>query len=484
MMLVEDIETMLKEYILAAFQDESGDVDRTALDAAVEEVTQTNSKLRGPFRQALHQYLQSDGDTGAQIDSQRAEEAFSQHLNPKQSPKPFERLTLNEYIELFLSKNRWDRYKSVFDLDPNSCRKLLGAVRDIRNELAHFRAEITPHKREQLRFCKEWLARHQDEVAKAFARPAEEVAPSVTGAAEGDGLPGTKGVNVIGEVLTEIYKAIRLGKFDSDELPVQLAEPSDSRESRYAPLALYLQSLPIEQDKIEMTFEEIELLIGGHLPKYSRIHRSWWANNSSSHVQSQQWLGAGWRVSAVNMPGERVTFTRIREREQAYIEFYSSLLSELRDLGGIPVRTNSADGSSWVVVTRLAPEGEAQLSIVGFSFARGGRFRVEIYIDQGDKDANKRIFDDLFRQREAIESEIGEELSWERLDQRRASRVAAYRPGSITDSAEALAELRAWGTATIIKFYKVFRPLILQVATVGEAAGDREERERIVGHTG
>jgi CBS domain-containing protein len=484
MMLVEDIETMLKEYILAAFQDDSGDADRAALEAAVEEVTQTNSKMRGPFQQALHQYLQSGGDAGARVDNQRAEEVFAQYLNPKQPVKPFERLSLNEYIELFLSRSRWDRYKSVFHLDAGACRKLLVPVRDIRNELAHFRAEITPYKREQLRFCKEWLARHQDEVTKAFARPSKEVAPPTASAGERDGFSGTKGMKVIGDVVTDIYKAIRLGKFDSDELPVQLAEPADSRESRYAPLALYLQSQPSEQDKVEMTFEEIELLIGGHLPKYARVHRSWWANNSSSHVQSMQWLGAGWRVSSVNMSSERVTFTRIKEREHTYIEFYSSLLSELRDLGGIPVRASGADGSSWVVVTRLAPEGEAQLSIVGFSFARGGRFRVELYIDQGDKDANKRIFDDLFRQREPIESEIGEDLSWERLDQRRASRIAAYRPGAITDGAEVLAELRAWGATTIVKFYEVFKPLISRVATGGgEAAGGREGIERVAGQT-
>lgn len=470
MMLVEDIETMLKEYILAAFQDDSGDVDRPALDAAVEEVTRGNSRVRGPFLRALQQYLQSEGGADAQINNQRAEEVLSQHLNQKRPAKPFERLSLNEYIELFLSKNRWDKYKSVFQLDPNACRKLLGPVRDIRNELAHFRAEITPHKREQLRFCKDWLARHQDEVAKAFARPTEEVTPPTVVVGEGDGPTDAKRSGVFRIEVEEIFKAISLEKAGSEELPVQLAESPDSRESRYAPLALFLQSLPAERDKVDMTFEQIEQLIGGDLPKISRTHRSWWANDAKSHVQSLQWLGAGWRVSSVNMSRERVTFTRIREREHAYIEFYSALLSELRALGGIPVRANSPDGSSWVVVTRLCPEGEAQFSIVGFSFARGGRFRVELYIDQGHREANKRIFDDLLRQREAIESGIGEDLSWERLDQRRASRIAAYRPGSITDSTETLAELRSWGVATIVKFYKVFKPLLLQPAVNGGAA--------------
>jgi hypothetical protein len=185
------------------------------------------------------------------------------------------------------------------------------------------------------------------------------------------------------------------------------------------------------------------------------------------------------------MSSERVTFTSIKEREQAYIEFYSSLLSELRSLGGMPVRTNSADGRGWIVVARLAPEGEAQLSIVGFSFARGGRFRVELYIDQGDKETNKRIFDELRLRREEVESEIEEVLSWERLDARRASRVAAYRPGTITDGAEALAELRAWAAATIVKFYKVFKPLISQMASgAGEATDSGEKIERSAGQAG
>jgi hypothetical protein len=335
-----------------------------------------------------------------------------------------------------------------------------------------------------LRFCKEWLARHQDEVAKAFARGTEESTSSVTSTGGAEGIPGSKGYKENKDIINKFLNLLRTGDSGSEEVPVQLAEPTDSRESRYAPLALYLQSQPTEQDKVEMTFEEIELLIGGGLPKYARIHRSWWANNSSSHVQSLQWLGAGWRVSAVSMTSERVTFTRIKEREQAYIEFYSALLSELRDLGGIPVRTNSADGTSWVVVTRLAPEGEAQLSIVGFSFARGGAFRVELYIDQGDKEANKKIFDNLHRQREAIESKIGEELSWERLDQRRASRVAAYRPGSITDDPEELAELRAWAAPTIVKFYEVFKSLISRPATDGAYADGHDGAERVTGQTG
>lgn len=48
---------------------------------------------------------------------------------------------------------------------------------------------------------------------------------------------------------------------------------------------------------------------------------------------------------------------------------------------------------------------------------------VELYIDRRDEVENKRVFDTLATQREQIEAAFGEALSWERLDDKRASRI-------------------------------------------------------------
>lgn len=457
-MLLEDIETMLKEYILVAFQDDPG-----ALDLAIEEISTSNSKLRRPFGQALEHYLK-DGAEDMVIDQQRADKAFSLYLNTKQ-PRSFEELSLNDYIELFVNKARWERYRTVFDLDPGACRKLLVAVRDIRNEIAHFRSEMTPSKREQLRFCKEWLGRHQQEISSLFASstagPSEVMSDVPVPASDRITENGT---NILANIFSDVLKAVRLGKIeDNEEIPLQLVEPENARESRYTPLALHLQTLPLNQDKEEISFEDIELLIGGRLPPYARQHRSWWANDSTAHVQSIQWLAAGWRVSSVNMSGERVVFSRIKGREQAYIQFFSELLTDLRTTTDIPINSISPDGQSWVNVLRLGSQGEGSTSFLGFSFARGGQFRVELYIDQGDQERNKQLFDELHARAEEIENSVGETLSWERLDNRRASRIAAYQSGTINDSPEALTRLRQWATWTMIKFYNVFRPLLLHI---------------------
>src|SRR6266511_4061939 len=44
-----------------------------------------------------------------------------------------------------------------------------------------------------------------------------------------------------------------------------------------------------------------------------------------------------------------------------------------------------------------------------------------------ERTATKRLFDDLFSERLAIETGVGRILSWERLDERRASRIVDYR---------------------------------------------------------
>ncbi|MCA1955132.1 MAG: DUF4268 domain-containing protein [Anaerolinea sp.] len=50
--------------------------------------------------------------------------------------------------------------------------------------------------------------------------------------------------------------------------------------------------------------------------------------------------------------------------------------------------------------------------------------RVELYIDTLEVDKNKRYFDALLKHKNEIEASFGAPLEWQRLDQKRASRIA------------------------------------------------------------
>ena len=55
----------------------------------------------------------------------------------------------------------------------------------------------------------------------------------------------------------------------------------------------------------------------------------------------------------------------------------------------------------------------------GFSFAMGGKTRVELYIDTGSESENKSIYDQLRAKKDEIEATFGGPLSWEELPGRR-----------------------------------------------------------------
>jgi hypothetical protein len=78
--------------------------------------------------------------------------------------------------------------------------------------------------------------------------------------------------------------------------------------SKYEPLGRFLQRQ--QTNRLRCTFRQVEAALGFKLPKSARVYAPWWANVGGSHVQAEAWMGAGWRTSQVDIPGEQVTFER------------------------------------------------------------------------------------------------------------------------------------------------------------------------------
>jgi hypothetical protein len=70
------------------------------------------------------------------------------------------------------------------------------------------------------------------------------------------------------------------------------------------------------------------------------------------------------------------------------------------------------------------------------------------------------------KERTEIERLFGSGLEWERLDDRRACRIASYRDGSIEDSADMCDEILKWGIERLLRFKEVFGPRLRSLVTV------------------
>ena len=84
---------------------------------------------------------------------------------------------------------------------------------------------------------------------------------------------------------------------------------------------------------------------------------------------------------------------------------------------------------------------------------------MEVYIDTGDAESNKGLFDELFRQRDGIEAAVGGKLEWDRLDRKRACRISLYFHDGIRISDEdRWPEAREWIISALGKMRDAFTP--------------------------
>ncbi len=90
--------------------------------------------------------------------------------------------------------------------------------------------------------------------------------------------------------------------------------------------------------------------------------------------------------------------------------------------------------------------------------------RVELYIDTPDTERNKAIFDTLVQHKETIENTFGAPLEWQRLENKRASRICAYirDHGGLRDR-ECWDELHELMIDAMLRLEKAIKPYIRQL---------------------
>jgi|GEM_PF-86167 len=76
---------------------------------------------------------------------------------------------------------------------------------------------------------------------------------------------------------------------------------SRNMSKKYAPLEEYLRAA--DKPAVNLTFQEIESILGQPLPRSARDYRPWWSNPRGTQGLSQQsaWLDAGYHVDSVSL---------------------------------------------------------------------------------------------------------------------------------------------------------------------------------------
>jgi hypothetical protein len=242
------------DYLQAVHKNANGVVDETALQQTLTRDSAAPSANRKRFLDGMRLYLEmlpgkrQTVDSTATLplfDEQLAMEVFIQAYPPNGS-RSIDKLTFADYLELLLGKEQWKRYADLFaPFEASALRTMLDGVRETRNMLAHFRGDITPEERQRLRFCLDWLRDH----------PAERLLPA--------------GPTAVPLEPTHLSPAL-----DQRQDGYETAE--DEPQSRFMPLADFLAQQPANVERLTLSLEDLETIIGRPLPTSARRYRAFW----------------------------------------------------------------------------------------------------------------------------------------------------------------------------------------------------------------
>ncbi len=146
----------------------------------------------------------------------------------------------------------------------------------------------------------------------------------------------------------------------------------------------------------------------------------------------------------------------LAERHVLRLEFWKQFLERAKGKTPLHARV-SPTTDNWI-------NASADKSGLTYSYViRMDDAQVELYIDRGDTEENKRIFDALQARKEAIEAAFGGPLDWQRQDDRRGSRIRHVITTSGLKDRERWPQLQDAMIDGMVRLERAFKPEIQQL---------------------
>jgi hypothetical protein len=144
---------------------------------------------------------------------------------------------------------------------------------------------------------------------------------------------------------------------------------------------------------------------------------------------------------------------KIALRHQLRQEFWTQLLEKAKVL--TPNFANKAPSKdNWI----SAASGKGG---IGYAFViRMDNAQIELYIDRGNPDINKQLFETLLAQRSQIEQTFGKHLDWQKLDAKRACRIRYVIEGAGLLNKEKWPDIQKRMIESMMELQKAVQPVI------------------------
>jgi hypothetical protein len=368
------------------------------------------------LRQLIDSNLPTQKDRSTAI-----ENAFG-YRQRKGRPLPeYLRLSFGEYVDLISDSKNWKRFSERFQ-SKEAFRLYMEQVRDIRNQMAHFRGRPTAMQENVLRRAHSWLESH-------------------TGP------------------LTHSTTPVKQAEKSVDPAAVSRREPEASWSSILEDLFFDWRNRFAGEQQAQFGLGDLEQELGITVPKAAWEHRSWWNNDFDVNPNSRFWLREGFRVADMyaNKDDDTVILFE-RDESVAMGLLFAELLQELKSrrtvtLDHIITKRNS-------VKFTIGTPG----FYYGWAYGMKSALRVELLIDSGDYDFNKQAYDSLLGFRTAIDNKIGQSVDWQRIDGKNHCRIWSFHKMQFTGPIEQVEQGHEWAIETMLGYIEVLHPRVMELS--------------------